>query len=412
MDTNLVLAIILVALVAVAAFLAAAETSLIRVRRTAVEVEATQGDRAAARLLRLLGDLALVMNTVLLAVLLAQVGAATVMGLIANDLFGNLGITLASVGLTVVMFVYAESIPKTIAVRHPLVVAKAVTVPVAALTWLLRPIVRLLLAFADLQAPGRGIAGPGGVSEQELRRLAAEAERAGEISSEDLELMERAFRFGDETVEQILVPRTDVVAIPGSAAVAEALEMAIAGGYRRIPVYEGDLDNITGVVLLRDLVGGVSDGGTGTVKDLARPVLLVPESGRVNELLRMMQEAGRHFAVAVDEHGGTAGIVTIEDVVEELLGEVADEGELRTTPIRPLGGDRWLVDARIGLFEFAEELEVEVPDGEWTTVGGLVVGLAGRIPKPGDRLEAQGLEFAVVAATRTRVLRVEVGRVH
>jgi CBS domain containing-hemolysin-like protein len=411
MSGNGPLFLLLAGLFAVAAFLAAAETSLIRVRPTAVEVEAERGNRKAARLLRLLRDLPVVLNAVLLAALLAQIGAATVTGVIAADLFGSLGVTIASVLLTLVLFVYGESIPKTFAVRHPLAVAKAVARPLAGLTWLLRPVVRLLVAFADLQAPGRGVAGPGGVTEEELRTLAAQAARAGEISDADLELMERAFRFGDATVEHILVPRIDVFAVPSETPVARALEEAVAGGYRRVPVYESDPENITGVVLLRDLARAVTEGQFVTTGGLARPVLVVPETGRISELLRRMQKARTHFAVAVDEHGGMAGIVTIEDLVEELLGGVvADEDEEPQQLIRRVGEDRWIVDARAGAADLCEAIGVEMPGGDLLSVGGLVLGLAGRIPKPGEVVEAEGCSLTVVAATRRRIRQIEVRR--
>jgi putative hemolysin len=290
-------------------------------------------------------------------------------------------------------------------------VAKAVALPLRGLTWLLRPLVRLLVAFADLQAPGRGLAVPGSVTEEELRRLAAEAALAGEISPSDLELMERAFRFGDATVEHILVPRTDVFAVAVGTAAGAALEAAVAGGYRRVPVYDGDFENITGVVLLRDLARAVADQEVVTAGELARPILVVPETGRILDLLRRMQVAGTHFAVAVDEHGGMAGIVTIEDLVEELLGGfVADEGEDRRPLVRRLGTDRWVVDARAGVGELGRALDAELPEGQWRTVGGLVLGLAGRIPQPGEGVELPGFDVTVMAGTRRRIRRVEVVR--
>ncbi|HSR15214.1 MAG TPA: CNNM domain-containing protein, partial [Gemmatimonadales bacterium] len=190
---SLPLIVLLAVLIVAAVFLAAAEAALLRVRRSRVVVLADQGDRAARRVLALIDDLARVMNTVLLIVLLTQIGAATVTGFLAERHFGSTGITLASVILTFVMFVYAEAIPKTVAVRHPVRVARLMVVPIGLLVWVLRPFVTVLLKFADLQAPGRGIAAPVGVTEAELRHLAAEARAAGQIAQSDLELIERAF---------------------------------------------------------------------------------------------------------------------------------------------------------------------------------------------------------------------------
>lgn len=392
-------------------YLGAAEAALLRVRRSAVEVLAEDGDAGARRLLRLIEDLPRVMNTVLLTVLLVQIGAATVTGLLAERWFGSLGITLASIVLTLVMFVYAEAIPKTYAVRHPLRVARWVTPVVAFLKTAFHPVVSLLIWFADLQAPGQGIAGTAGVTEEELRLLAAQAAKSGEIADTDLELMERAFRVGDQRVDEILVPRIDVVSVSSDTPARRALDLAIEAGHRRLPVHHGDPDDISGVVRLRDLARHIAEGKDEPVGQLAHDVLVVPESKRVLDLLREMQRSGRHFAVAVDEHGGTAGIVTIEDVVEELVGDVADEGEEQAQPIQAVGPDKWRVDARVPVAELATALGIDLPEGDWNTVGGLVLGLIGRIPRPGETAEVADYFLTVTAASRRRVLEVEIERV-
>ena len=407
MAENLPLVLALLALLAAAALLGAAEASLLRVRRTAVEVEAEAGARKVQRVLRLVDDLPRTLNTVLLTVLLVQIGAATVTAVLAERLFGNAGVTVASIVLTLVMFVYAEAIPKTFAVRHPLRVATATAPGVSVLAILLRPIVSALVWFADLQAPGEGIAGPGGVTEEELRRLAAEAARSGRIAQSDLALMERSFRVGDLSVEQILVPRIDVVGVPSEMAASEALGIAIESGHRRLPVYETDPDDMGGVVRLRDLAAHLSDGADDAVGTLARDVLVVPESKRVLELLGEMQASGCHFAVAVDEHGGTAGIVTIEDVVEELIGDVADEGEERQPEMLSLGDRRWRVDARLSVNELEDALEASLPVGEWNTVGGLVLAHLGHIPRAGETCDIGDLTVTVTSASRRRVREVE-----
>lgn len=404
------LVLLFVVLLGTAVYLGAAEAALLRVRRVAVEVLADEGDVRATRLLRLIEDLPRVMNTVLLTVLLVQIGAATVVGLLAERWFGSVGATVGSVLLTLVMFVYAEAIPKTYAVRHPLPVAKSVTPFVGLLRGGLRPIVSILIWFADLQAPGQGIAGTAGITEEELRRLAAQAAQSGEIADTDLELMERAFRVGDQRVDEILVPRTDVVSVSIDTPVHEALDIAIAAGHRRLPVHSGNPDDLSGVVRLRDLARHVVESPDAPVGELAREVLVVPESKRVLELLREMQRSGRHFAIAVDEHGGTAGIVTIEDVVEVLVGEVADEGEESLVAIDEISPGRWRIDARTPVSELEAALAIELPSGDWKTVAGLVLGLMGHIPRAGEITEVAGYRLTITAATRHRVREVELER--
>ena len=410
MADNAPLILLLVVLLVAAAYLGAAEAAMIRVRASAVEVLVADGDRRARLLGRLVDDLPRVLNTVLLSVLLVQIGAATVTGLLAERWFGNLGITLTSIALTLVMFVYAEAIPKTYALRNPLRVAKSTAPLLRVLTIVLRPVVSVLIGFADFQAPGQGIAGTAGVTEDELRRLAAEAVRAGEIAHSDHLLMERSFRLGDQRVDEILVPRIDVVSVSAATSVREALDVALRAGHRRLPVHEGAADNITGLVRLRDLAGAVAAGRDDNVESLSRPVLIVPESKRVFALLREMQRTNCHFAVAVDEHGGMAGILTIEDVVEELVGNVADEGESRRPLIEETAPGRWRVDARLSVTSLEDELSVGLPRGDWNTVGGLVIGLAGRIPGIGDSVTAGALEATVTSGTRRRIREVEIRR--
>ncbi|MEA2022872.1 MAG: hemolysin family protein [Actinomycetota bacterium] len=408
--TDLALVSLLLVLLAAAMVLGAAEASLLRVQRVRVEVRAAESDRRSARLLGLLDDLPRVLNTVLLVVLLVQIGAATVTGILSGRHFGNLGVTIASVALTIVLFVYAEAIPKTYAVRHPYAVARATVRLVAGLAWVFHPIVSVLVAFADLQAPGAGIATTTVVTEQELRKLALDAAATGSIDATDRDLMERAFDLGDRTVDEILTPRTELVAVGVDSTISEALEVAIHSGHRRLPVYEGDLDHIRGVVRIQDLAAAVTDSPDAPVGAIATGELVVPETKRVIDLLTEMQHSGVHLAVAVDEHGGTAGIVTIEDVAAELVGRVSDEGETLRPALRKTGTGRWRIDASADVEDLEAETGVALPTGDWHTAGGLVVGIAGRIPERGETFHVAGLSITVVDAEPNRVVTLDAVR--
>lgn len=409
---DLALIMALLALLVAAMVLGAAEAALLRVPRARVAVASADGDAAAARVLGLVDDLPVVMNTILLVVLLVQIGAATVTGVLAARYFGGLGVTIASIVLTLLLFVYAEAIPKTYAVRHPFSVARSVARPVGWLVKILRPVVSLLVAFADLQAPGKGVtSGASAVSEEELLWLAEEAERSGSIDPSDRELLERGFAIGDQRIREIIVPRIDVVAVPANASAREALEVAVGAGHRRLPVHRGNLDDILGAVRLRDLAAAVAADATSIAGDLADEVLFVPETNRVVDVLAEMQQTGLHMAVVLDEHGGTEGIATIEDVVAELVGTIADEGEPRPEPIRRLAENRWEVDATADIDELEAALGIELPHGDSVTVGGLVVAVAGAIPAEGASVSVAGLRFAVTAASGRRIETVTVERV-
>ena len=407
---DFVLVSILLVLLAAAVVLGGAEAALLRVQRVSVEVRAADGDHRSARLLALLDDLPRVLNTVLLVVLLVQIGAATVVGILSGRHFGNLGVTLASIVLTIVLFVYAEAIPKTYAIRHPYGVARGTARLVSGLVWALRPVVSVLVAFADLQAPGDGIAASTAVTEQELRKLALDAAAEGSIEETDRKLMERAFDLGDRTVDEILTPRTEIVAVSIESTIGEALEIAIHSGHRRLPVYAGDLDDIRGVVRLQDLAAAVTESPEAPVLTVAIAELVAPETKRVIELLSEMQHSSVHLAVAVDEHGGTAGIVTIEDVVAELVGRVSDEGETLRPDIRPMGDGRWRLDAAADIEDLEAAAGVDLPTGDWHTVGGLVAGIAGRIPERGETFDLDGLSITILNAEPHRIETLEAVR--
>lgn len=398
------LIVLFCALFAAAVLLAAAETSLVRVSRVRIETRADDGSRRARRALGLLDDLTLVLNAILLAVLLVQIGAATVTGVLAARWFGSAGVTIASLVLTFVLFVYSEAIPKTFAYRHPARVVMALAYPVGVLAALLRPLVVILVKFADLHAPGRGIATTPTVTERELRSLAASAASEGEITRADLNLIEGAFRLGDRTAEEVMVPRVDVIAVPAATAASQALELALGSGHRRLLVIDGDIDNIVGVVRQRDLVAHGAD----PVRALAFAPIVVAETKRVIELLRDMQREEIHVAVVVDEHGGTAGIVTIEDIVEELFGVVGAEGTAALPGLRRLAERRWSVSGRTLISDLDDALGLDLPHGDWTTVAGLIMGLAGEVPRPGTEIEAGDCVIRVTGLTGRRINLVEI----
>ena len=411
MAADLSMLAILGALLVAAAILGAAEAALLRVSPVRIEVRAASGERKAIRLTPLLDELPAVMNTILLVVLLVQIAAATLAGSLAARHFGSLGITITSIVLTVVLFVYAESIPKTYAVHHPVRVAEATAPLVRVLSTVLRPVVSVLVWFADLQAPGSGIATSMTVTEAELVHLAKDAAAAGRIEATDLDLIERAFVLGDLRVDEIMVSRTEVVGIPSTATTAEALDLATRSGHRRLPVYEGDLDTVVGIVRLRDLAGAAQEDPERPASEGARPELLVPESRRVVDLLADMQSSGLHFAVVLDEHGGTEGIVTIEDVVAELVGDIAEPEQRAEPRIFRIGPNQWRADAAIDVDELEAATGTDLPDGDWNTVGGLVMAHAGSIPETGDVIEIDDLLFRIIDAAPQRIVTVEVSQI-
>lgn len=321
---DIVLLIGLVACFASAAVLAVAEVSLIRVRPSAVLVEAREGSGDARRLSHLLDDLPVVLNTVLLLVLLSQVGAATIAGFLAERLVGGIGVTVGSVVVTLVLFVYGEAIPKTAALRNPHGYALRVTPLLRVVVPVVRPLVAGLVRIADLQTRGDELL-VGALTEAELRALARESAAVGLIGQRDATLVERSFDFGDRTVGDVMVARNAIVAVAGDELAPVALERAIAAGHRRLPVRGRGLDDIIGLVRLRDLAAVAGSSPTSPTSAVMGDVLRCAPDYGIARLLRDMQAASVWAALVEDERGRTLGLATMEDLVAELVGEIADE---------------------------------------------------------------------------------------
>jgi CBS domain containing-hemolysin-like protein len=393
-----------VALVA-AVFFAAAEASLLRVSEfRARSLAEDEDDPRAHRLRVLLGRLPEVLNLILLLALMAQIGAAALTGVLAQGWFGSVGVTAATILLTIVLFVYGEAIPKTFAIRHAERTALWVAGPITVIERLFRPLVALLVWIADIQLPGKGIETAPTVTESELRLLAGRAAHEGEITGHDQTLIERAFVFGDRSADDIMIPRPDIVALDATVGLDDAIDTALRAGHRRLPVYAETLESIIGVVKLRDMIQARDQGGA-TLGELASPPLLVPESKSLSALLEEMQATRTHLAIVIDEYGVTTGLVTVEDVAEELLGTISEEPG--APEFEQLGEGRWRVAGSLPVEDLAN-IGMTIPEGDWNTAAGLMVGLAGRLLEVGDAVDSGGYRLRVEAAARRRVTRISI----
>jgi CBS domain containing-hemolysin-like protein len=231
------------------------------------------------------------------------------------------------------------------------------------------------------------------------------------IEREERRLIHSIFEFGDTVVREVMLPRPDMIAIEADATVEQAIERAIEGGFSRIPTFEDSTDNIVGLVYLKDLVRRArTGGGSEAVRASLRPAVFVPEQKRVAELLREMQEKQFHMAIVVDEYGGTAGLVTLEDLLEEIVGEITDEYDVEEPGVEHLAGGELRVPGRMPIDDLGEELGVELPDTDSDTVGGLVFSLLGHVPVEGETVECQGVEFRTERVQGRRIVSVRIRR--
>lgn len=406
-----VLLTVIVALVAMATFLAMAETALTRTGRVRALALEEEGRRGATKLLRLVEHPERFLNPVLLLLLVCHLVAATLVGVLAQRLVGALGVVLATAFEIIVIFVVAEAAPKTFALqrtdRAALITAPFVSAVAGFLP--LRLLARGLIALANAIMPGRGLPKGPYVSEQELLALADVAVEEAVIEQEERALIHSIIEFGDTVVREVMVPRPDMVCVEASVTVADAMEVAIAAGYSRLPVYDKGIDDIAGVLYAKDLMRAEREGREGEpVKGLLRPARFVPETKRVAELMREMQAEKFHLAIVVDEYGSTAGLATLEDLIEELVGEIVDEFDVEEPRIEPLPGGGVRVNARMAVDELNDLLHINLPQGDWDTVGGLVFNLLGHVAAEGESVSYDGRVLRAEKVQGRRIGRVRI----
>ena len=411
--TGLVLGGITVVLVTiVAALVAAGETALTRISHARAESLAGDDLPGARALASLLMDREGSLAPLLLLRVVFHLVAATVVSVIVFDRAGTGWVVLVVVGEVTALYVLAEAMPRTWALQQPDVAARraAPMVQVVLRISPLRWATRALNAIANFLLPGP--ARPPVVSEDELIAL-TEAAAAGEaIDDEERDLIESVFALGDTIVREVMVPRTDMVSADASSPISAVVDVAIERGLSRLPVYGAGIDDIVGVCLVKDLTRAERAGqGDRPVRSLMRRARFVPETKHADDLLREMQ-AGHHLAIVVDEYGGTAGLVTLEDVVEELVGEIVDEFDVEEPLLEPLAGGEALVHGRMPVDQLNTLVASEIEEGDWDTVGGLIFNTLGHVPLVGESIVEGGVRLMVEQMEGRRITRVRLTPVH
>src|ERR671919_2744 len=408
--TDFVLLGIVVLLLIIAAFMALAETAISRVTRVKAHHLVEQKRSGSGTLLKIVSDPAPFLNIVLLLTLVAHITGTAIATSVAIGTFGAGGEAIASAAMTFAIFVFAEIAPKTFSVQNPDRAALFMARPIYFLGRLLQPIGRVLIVLANAiisPLPGKTLPKGPFVTEEEIRHMVDVAEEEEEIEEEERELIHSVFEFGDTVVREVMVPRPDMVTMRSDATFEEVLTTIIGAGYSRIPIYEGDTDNIIGVLYAKDVLKRIHEArGDSRISSLARAPLFIPEQKKVSELLREMQKQRVHMAIVVDEYGGTAGLVTIEDLLEEIVGEIVDEYDQEEPLVEPIDDFTIRVDAKMSIDEVNELLGVELPHEEWDTVGGLVFGLTGRVPVPGETVRYDYVEFVTERVSGRRIQKV------
>ncbi len=403
--------VVVVVLVVVAAFVAAGETALTRISRARAEGLAAEGLPGAASLVAVLDDRQDSLAPLLLVRLACHVGVVAVVVTVVADRTTSAWIAVWATVAVLLLYLVAEALPRSWALLHPDLAARRAAPPLRALLRVapLRWLTRGLNGVANVLLPGP--ARPPVVSEDELIALTEAAAAGDAIDDEERDLIESVFALGDTIVREIMVPRTDMTTADADATVTEVMDLAGEKGFSRLPVCGDGIDDIIGVCLVKDLSRAErAGGGDRHVKTLLRPPRFVPETKHADDLLREMQAGQHHLAVVIDEYGGTAGLVTLEDLVEELVGEIVDEYDNEEPLLEPLAGGEVLVHGRMPVDQLNGLVDATLSEGDWDTVGGLIFNTLGHVPEIGESVENGGVFLRVEQVEGRRITRVRLTR--
>ena len=393
----------LVLVVLLATLLACVHTAVTRINRVKAHHLLDQDKTGARTLVRIVENPQPYRSALAFVLVLALVSATVLSVKFFDREIEDGGAALALAVATIVLFLAAVVVPNALSGRRLERVGLAMAGPTLVLERTFRPI---RLVFTRLFRPLRR-RGDAASSEDADETTDGDTSDDESIEEEERELIHSVFEFGDTVVREVMVPRTDMVVVAADASLGDALDTITRAGYSRIPIYEGDTDNIVGVLYAKDLLKRSAAREESTpVGNLGRDPLFVPEQKKVSDLLREMQQERVHMGIVVDEYGGTAGLVTIEDLIEEIVGEIVDEYDQEEPLVEPLEDDSIRVSARLPIDEVNELLDVDLPHEEWDTVGGLVFGLTGRVPRPGEKINYDSLEFQTERVSGRRIQKV------
>ena len=406
-DGSMTLLAALVILVAFSAFFSASETAFSSLNQIRLKSRAEDGDKAAARVLAMSEQYDKLLSTILIGNNIVNIGAASIATVLFTKALGEeRGATISTIVLTIVVLVFGEVSPKSIAKEMPETIATAVSPFLNLLMTLFTPLTWLFSQWKKLLNHFIHSSEEDTITEGELMTMVSEAENDGELTDRESQLIRSAIEFDDVEVEEILTPRVDVIAVEDDITLEELARTFAESGYSRLPVYHGTIDNIIGVVHEKDFYLGRLKKET-TLEDLIKPTLYTTGSTQISQLLRILREQHHHMAVVVDEYGGTEGIITLEDILEELVGEIWDEHDEVTEDFHKQADGSWIVLGSASVDDLYEMLGLpEDEDIDSNTVNGLVQEKTCHLPKVGDRFTLGEYDGVVTRTAKRRVTEV------
>ncbi|MBC6606492.1 HlyC/CorC family transporter [Hymenobacter sp. BT188] len=424
MALNILLTILLVL---ANGFFVAAEFAIVKVRASQIDIRAQEGNRFAKVTQGILAHLDAYLSATQLGITLASLGLGWIgegvvsqiiiafmelVGIQADpELAHRIALPTSFAVITVLHIVFGELAPKSLAIQRPETVSLFVALPMQFFYFVFRPFIWVLNGLSNFFLKLIGVTPIHGSevhTAEELRMLLDQSKQSGEIQDSEHELIENVFQFNDRMVKQIMVPRTKIAAIDINAPQDEVLETVYSEGYSRIPVYEGSIDNIVGILYVKDLLQLIRRNESVELAKIMRPAYFVPETKKINRLLRQFQRKHMHIAIVSDEFGGVSGIVTIEDIIEELVGEIQDEYDNEVPVVEKVSADEYRVNTSTAISDANEYLPYPLPEGDdYETVGGLLNMIYGNIPEVNDVAVVDNYEFRVLKRSRRAVELVQ-----
>jgi CBS domain containing-hemolysin-like protein len=401
---SLLLLLLAILLVPVGGMFAAIDSALLTVSPARVE-DLVRADRTGARrLARIVSDRPRYVNLMVLLRLACEISATVLLAAALIHSFGaGWSLLITAIVMVLVDYLVIGVGPRTLGRQHAYSITLGAALPLQAIGALLGPLSRLLIMIGNAITPGKGFRNGPFASEVELREMVDMAQQSGVVDSDERRMIQSVFELGETPARAVMVPRTEMVWIEADKTAAQAMSLAVRSGHSRIPVIGENVDDILGVVYLKDLVPYADRGKKVRVREVMRPAVFVPDSKPLDTLLDQMQRRRNHMALLVDEYGGIAGLVTIEDVLEEIVGEIADEYDTdEIAPVEELGAGRYRVSARLSIEDLGELFGIDIDEEDVDTVGGLLAHALGRVPLPGSKAIVHGLQLRGEGGADTR----------
>lgn len=399
--------ILLIILFFLSAFFSGSETAFMAVSRVKLKDRVNEGDKKARVADELLQDEIRLLSTILIGNNLVNVAASAIATSIAIEVFGSRGVGIATGVMTLLILVFGEITPKSLGNNKSLAYAIKVAPLLIWVEKIFAPFVIFFSWLIRIIIGAENVMSSAFLSEEEIRRFVNVSEKEGAIKEVESEMIQSIFDFDDILVREIMVPRTDMVCVENTTPVQEVVELAVKHGYSRIPVFEDSIDEITGLVYVKDLLIMLLEKKEYTLEEFIKPIYFIPESKPINKLLNEMKRRKEHMAIVLDEYGGTAGLITIEDLLEEIVGDIQDEFDPERKEIEPLSGNELLVDGRVDIDKINEYLDQPLGDGEtYETISGYILYKLGYLPREGESIQEEGLEIKVVSTTGHRIKKV------